>query len=454
MKPLHHDAKSSIWRELVPTLRLAVPIIASQLLQNALSVLDIVMVGRVSVDAVAACAFACNIFVLPLLFGFGFLGAIPVLVANAHGRGSHAETRAVLVRGTFFSLGLAILATLAVIVISANLGLFRQPAIVTEQARPFLILLGWSILPVFIGQSIKQYCEALHAAWPPMLILCLGLPVNAALNYVFIYGHFGWPALGLVGAGWATLITRTFMLILLALYVWLFLWKTSAASEEQTSAASSENIYAEMLRIGLPAGLQVLLEVGFFTAASIMMGWISDRALAAHQIAISVASTTFMVPLGLAIAISIRVSHSYGQGHLHQTRSIARAGLIFSVIFMAAASLLICLFPAQIAKFFVRDAEVVHIATQILLIAGAFQICDGLQTVSMGGLRGIKDVTIPTVLILCGYWLLCLPLSYYLAFTLGYGAIGVWLGILAGLILISAALLWRLETMMRRLVGP
>lgn len=442
--------RTNFWTETRATCLLALPIIFGQLLQNGLSVIDTVMVGRVSVEAVAAASLATALFVVPLVFGFGVMGPFSVFVARANARGETSEIVHHLRRGLVMSVSIGVALAILITALSGHLNLLHQPSTVLVQARSFLLLLTWSIVPMYLFQILKQYCEALHTAWPPMLILTAGALINIALNWVFIFGHLGAPALGLIGAGWATLITRTVMLAALVLVVRQIHFQSAALRNAFFRGAFQWQGYRDLLGLGLPAGFQVILEVGAFTFAAIMMGWVSEAALAAHQVAISVASTVFMVPLGLSMAVAIRVSHAIGSDDPRRARACVRGSLLLTLGFMCLTAITICTFAHGLAALFIRDPEVIILAAQVLLIAGFFQIFDGTQAICIGALRGLHDVKLPTFLSFCAYWLIGLPVSYLLAFHFQLGAVGIWLGLLVGLALISGLLLARLKVILRR----
>jgi MATE family multidrug resistance protein len=436
---------ASFWAETRTTSLLALPIIVGQVLQNALGVIDTLMVGRVSVEAVAGASLATAIFMMPLIFGFGVMAPFSVFVSRAFARGESAEAvhhlRRGLAMGFMLSVGLALIISAS----SADLNLLHQPAAVVAQARPFLLLLAWSIVPMYLFQTLRQYCEALHTPSLPMLILCLGVLANITLNWIFIFGHLGFPALGLIGAGWATLLTRTIMFLSLATVVWQTHLRDPKLRRELRHGRFHGAAYKALLGLGLPAGFQVILEVGAFSFAAIMMGWISETALAAQQVALSVASTVFMIPLGLSMAAAIRVSHAIGSNDLARARACSRGSLLLTWIFMGLTAIITCTFTRGLAALFVRDTGVIFVASHVLFIAGLFQIFDGTQIVCVGILRGLNDVKYPTVLSLIGYWIIGLPISYLLAFTFRAGAVGVWIGLLIGLAVEAVLLILRLQ---------
>jgi MATE family multidrug resistance protein len=347
-------------------------------------------------------------------------------------------------RGLLLSLVLAVGLALSITALSGYLNLLDQPPGVLIQARAFLLLLTWSIVPMYLFQMLKQYCEALHTAWPPMVILTFGMFINIALNWVFIYGHLGAPALGLVGAGWATLITRTIMMLALAVAVARIHFRTPELRQALFHGSFRWQGYKDLLRTGVPAGFQITLEVGTFTVAAVMMGWISDQALAAHQIAISIAATLYMVSLGLSMAVAIRVGHAVGADDMPRARLAARSSVLMTTIFMSLCAILFLTCAHGLTSLFIRDQAVVLLATRLLFIAALFQIFDGLQVTCVGALRGLHDIAVPTVINFCGYWIVGLSTAYFLGFHWHQGATGIWWGLLIGMGLVASLLLLRL----------
>jgi len=441
---------TTLGQEILATARLALPIIFGQLLQNSLGVIDTIMVGHVSVGAVAAASLATALFVVPLVFGFGVMGPFSVFVAQAAARGKAGETVDHLRRGLALSAVLGIALALLITALSGFLHLLHQPPALLAQTKSFLLLLTWSIVPMYLFQILKQYGEALHAAWPPMIILTVGVFLNIALNWVFIFGHFGAPALGLIGAGWATLITRTVTFAALAVVIYRVHLRPPDLKHALFHGSFQWQGYKTLLGLGLPAGCQVLLETIAFTFAAIMMGWISDAALAAHQVALSVASTTFMVPLGLSMAVAIRVSHAIASHDPRRARLCARGSLMMSLSFMGTMAVVICTCAHALAALFIRDPAVMLLATRVLFVAGLFQVFDGTQIVCAGALRGLHDIKIPTLINFSGYWLIGLPVSYLLAFHWHVGAVGVWIGLLVGMLLVSIFFFLRLRSMLNK----
>jgi MATE family multidrug resistance protein len=437
---------AGFWIETRATGLLALPIIFGQVLQNSLSVIDTLMVGHFSVDAVAAASLATALFVAPLIFGFGLMNPFSVLVSAANARGETVETVHHLRRGLTVSIILGLSMALLIILLTGFLPLLHQPPAVVHQAKLFLLLLTCSLVPMYLFQTLKQYCEALHTAWLPMAILAGGVCLNIVLNWIFIFGHLGVPALGLMGAGCSTLISRTVMLAILGYVIARVHFRSPALRHALFHGSFRWQGYGDFLAMGLPAGFQVILEVGAFSFAAIMMGWISEAALAAQQVTISIAGTLFMIPLGLSLAVAIRVSHAMGSHDLRRARSCVRGSLLMTLAFMSLTAFIVCTCAHTLVTFFIQDPKVIFLAAKILFIAGLFQIFDGTQIVCVGALRGLHDIRFPTLLNFCGYWLIALPVSYFLAFDLQLGAVGIWFGLLVGLGIVSVVLLLRLKS--------
>lgn len=435
---------SPFLKELRLTLTLAIPIMAGQLSQMLMGVLDSVMVGRVGATSLAASGFAGNILSIPVVFGMGLLTCISVRAAQSHGANDARESGEVLRHGLALGAIVGAILTGLIWVLSHYLDRFGQNAQVVALAGPFMLLMGASLVPALLSLGLKQWCEAMGRPWPPTLLLLAAVPLNALINWVLIYGNWGFEAQGLNGAAWGTLIARVVSLLAIAIYVLRdaevrrFLPSRWLARLETAQLGS-------LLRIGFPASLQILVEVGAFSAGAIMVGWIGKDALAAHQIALSCASTTFMLPLGLSIATSIRIGQALGRGEGARVRLIGNASLWGSLVLMLGSAALFLAFRHGIAALFVKPEEqtVAILAAQLLVVAALFQLFDGLQVVAAGALRGISDATTPMLLAFVAYWVVGLPLGYFAAFKLGWGAVGIWSGLAMALACAAGLLVWR-----------
>lgn len=422
----------TFWQEGRTTLRLAVPLVFGQLAQMLMGVVDTVMIGRVGTVELAAAAFANSLLMVPLVFGVGLLSSVAMQTAQAGGAGDTETGRSTLQNGVGLALALGVLTALGFALLLPALSWFGQPAAVTAATPVYLITCAVSLAPALLGMALKNQADALNSPWPPLWIMLGGVGLNAVLNWLWIYGHAGFPAWGLEGAGYATLTSRA--VTTAALLGWML------GSEQLQDwmpdrwwSGGSRAGLIGLLRLGLPAGLHLLAEVSIFMVAALMVGSLGVVPMAAHQITITCASVTFMVPLGIAMAVTVRVGELTGAGEFNRRRSVLMGG--WSLGWLAALASMVVFFSLgrEVAWLFVRDAAVVELAVPLLIVAGFFQLGDATQVISAGALRGVHDVKIPALLA-CGiYWGVALPLSWLLAFPFDLGAQGVWAGLAAGL---------------------
>jgi multidrug resistance protein, MATE family len=416
--------------ELAKTLALACPIIAGQVGQMLMGLVDTLMVGHVGTSSLAAAAFANSLMSVAFVFGIGVLTSVGVLVSRAHGAGMVQHKRVILRSSIWLSAMVGVTLATALTLAQPCLSVFRQPEAVLAQAKPFIAILSWSLVPALIFISSKTFCEALSRPLVPAQIMYLGVALNVFLNWVLIFGNLGAPALGLVGAGWATFISR---IVTMAGTLLFCLRVTGSGFSVLLPGLLHSPTLRSLLRLGLPVGLQYLCEVGAFAFAAILMGWIGTAALAAHQIAISCAATTFMFPLGIAQAVGLRIGQAVGAGSDELVRMIGFGGLFLSGLTMLFFALVYAMLGHSIASTFSSDSAVVGLTSNLLLIAGLFQIADGVQVTAMGGLRGLADVRAPMILAFIYYWLCAIPIGYIAAFGFGAGAVGIWGGLATGL---------------------
>lgn len=419
-------------REIRPTLALALPIIVGQVSQMLMGVTDSVMIGRAGTLPLAASSFGGNVFGVFYVLGIGLMLPVAILASRARGAGQPAESAEYLRHGLALALGFGVLETLTMVGLSTQLGRFGQPPEVLALVTPFFLLIAASLVPVFVYLVLRQFAEAMGRPWVPMVVMLAGVGLNAALNWVFIYGHLGVPALGLTGAGLSTLLSRT----LGAGVIFVLLRRDPAmraAWPQRWFGGYSRERFREMLHIGLPAAGMLLFESSAFAYSTIMIGWLGAVPLAAHQIGLTCASLTFMVPLGLSMATGMRLSRAVGAGELARRRPIGFSALGVGALLMAAFGLVFFMGGRAIATWFVHDAAVIALAAQLLVVAALFQLFDGAQAIGAASLRGITDVKVPAAITFAAYWLVALPLGYFLGVRSGYGAVGVWTGIAAGL---------------------
>jgi len=388
----------------------------------------------------AAAAFTHGIFGLAYIVGIGLLLPVGVFTARDHGAGDDAGCAAWLTHGRALALAAGILAFGVLAGIATQLQHFGQPAEVVAVMRPFFLLNSLSLIPVLYFQVQRQYLDALGRPWVGTSIMLADVALNALLNWIFIWGHLGAPALGLTGSGVATLIARTVAVSTIAF--WL-------RRERGAAGGLARARFRAMLAMGVPAAGSLLFESGAFAAAMLMMGWLGATALAAHQIALSCAAFTFMFPLGLSMATSIRISKALGEGRREALRPIGFGSLGLTIVIMVTFATCFALAGRPLARAFTPDTAVVALAVQLLVVAAIFQLFDGGQVVSAGMLRGLTDVKVPTGITFIAYWVVALPAGYLLAFRTSLGPIGVWSGLALGLSCAAALLAYRFHRLTR-----
>jgi MATE family multidrug resistance protein len=421
-------------------IHLATPVVIGQLGHIMVSVADTAMVGQVGVIPLAGATFAGTIYHIMLLFGIGVSYAITPLVA-ASKPNDHSKHRHFLQNAFVMNLALGVLFYLIMIAFYPLLPYFGQEVEVVEVAGPFLMIVGSSIIPLMIFQTFRQYAEGLSNTFLPMIVSVIANLVNVGLNYVFIFGKLGVPALGLNGAGYATLISR----VLMAGAMWVIIGNVGITIKISWSTIR------EMFRIGFPSGLQYAFEVGAFAVSTIMMGWIGAEAIAAHQIALNISAISYMAATGIAAASTIRVGNQLGAQDKSNLRLAGVTGMGLVIAFMSFTAIVFILFRFQLVALYINEGEVRALAASLLLVAAGFQISDGLQAVGLGMLRGLTDVKVPTIVTFVAYWLIAIPLGYALAFPLGLGSHGIWIALLTGLSVAATLHLIRFFSKVKRL---
>lgn len=436
------------------TVRLAVPIIVGQVGQHVLHLIDAIMIGQVGRVPLAASAFAGGLVALMMMVAIGLLSSISVLVARADGRADEDGCRDLFRHGVGLALAIGVLLGVVASVGVYGLRWLGQPPEVELESRAYFVILGWSAVPGLVFLAIKQYCEGRSRPTPPMAVMLATVVLNVFFNWILIFGKFGAPALGLAGAGWATLLARAIGCLVLLFHV--------VRSPEMTGGRGPVwwgrldwPTLARLFRVGFPISMQLLFEAGVFTAGALLMGWLGTVQLAAHQIALSCIALIFMVPLGISVAVGVRVGAAVGEGDARRVRVIGHSAIGTALIFMSLSALFLWTAGEVVAAVFVDDvvaeAPVVRLAGTLLAIASLFQLVDGVQVVAIGALRGLLDVKVPTVFTFVAYWLVGLPLAYVGAFILGFDAVGVWSGLAAGLAVSAVCLAVRFEVLARRL---
>jgi len=418
--------------EIKKTLFLSLPIVVSQLGQMLMSVVDNIMVGNVGTEALAAASIANAIFTLIMVVGFGLTMAVTPLTAIAYGAGKDEECGIILRQGILVNLFFGFLLCGVTFLFSECIQYLNQPDEIVGPASIYMKVLGVSMLPLMLFQSYRQFAEGVSFLKPAMIIMLLANIINIFTNWIFIYGNLGVTPLGLTGAGIATISSRTFMAVTLMIVI-----IKSPKMKRFDPTLNYRKIDFPMIRrllaIGIPAGFQYFFEVSAFAASSIMIGWMGTVALAAHQIALNLASVSFMVAMGISSAGTIRVSNAVGRKDIHGTRIAGFSATLLCAGFMALAGLIFILLRFFLPTLYISEKDVIDISATLLVIVAFFQISDGTQAVGLGILRGMTDMKIPTLITLAAYWLIGLPSGYFMAFKLDMGIYGVWYGLLISL---------------------
>jgi MATE family multidrug resistance protein len=436
-------------QEFRPMFSLAAPVVVAELGWITMGMVDTLMVGRISPEAIGAVGVGSSLFFAAGVFAMGLLLGLDTLVAQAFGARRLDECHVWLLHGVALALALTPPVMAALWLLTAALGRWGLHPDVYVLTKPYLSILTWSVLPLLLYAAFRRYLQGMGIVRPVMIALVLANVMNAITNWILIFGKFGAPALGVRGAAWATVASRVVMAgVLLAVIVYR---ERSAGPAHRIGDAAEAALFHTPLRIemprarrlfafGFPAAMQMTLEVGVFAAATALAARLAPAALAAHQIALHFAGFTFMIPLGIASAGAVRVGHAVGRLDPAGVRRSGWTALLFGTVFMLGAAAAFVAFPRALIGAFTSDEGVLTIGAGLLLVAAVFQLFDGLQGVATGVLRGLGDTRSPMLWNLAGHWFIGLPLGYLLAFVMGYGVIGLWWGLSSGLIICGVAL--------------
>lgn len=426
------------------TVNLAYPVMLSQMGHVLVGIVDSIMVGQIGKEPLAASAFANNVLGIFLMFGIGLSYGITPLVAQADGQGEDKMIVRVLRHGILLCAiagGTLFLLLLGLAQLMPYMG---QPADVVLMGKPYFLIIAGSLVPLMLFQGFRQFAEGKSITKPTMFITIIANVINIIFNYLLIYGKLGFPEMGLNGAGWATFISRVVMAVGLGWFVWNYGKLKKYRAGFQLLKAKAD-LFKPMLKIGVPSGIQFVFEVGAFAMAAIMMGWLGTVPLAAHQIAISLVSLSYVMASGISAAATVRVGNQIGLKDAINLQRVGHTSFIIVLIFMACCSGLYIIFSNYLPSLYVKEEEVICIASSLIIIAGCFQLSDGVQVVGLGSLRGMSDVKVPTYITLAAYWGLAIPVSYLLGFTFELGPNGIWYGLSIGLTVAAIALYLRFQ---------
>ena len=441
-------------------LKLAYPVIIGLLGHTLVQLVDNVMVGQLGTAELAAISLGNSFVFIAMSLGIGFSTAITPLVAEADASDQSESIKSAFTNGLVWCVFLGLVLALLVYQSKSILFYMGQPAEVVELAFPYLKWVSISLFPLIVFQALKQLTDGLSMTRIPMYATLFANVINVLINYVLIFGVWGFPKMGVVGAGLGTLISRFVMLFLM----WYFLKrleKTKAYLSGLKLFILEHSMIKKIISLGLPSALQMFFEVGIFTAAIWLSGTLGKNAQAANQIALNLSSMTFMIATGLSVTAMIRVGNQKGLKRPIELRRIAKSifimGLILAILFAA----IFLVFHQTLPTFyldlndmehFMDNQNVVQIAANLLIIAALFQISDSTQVVFLGALRGLQDVKIPTLITFVAYWIVGFPISYFLGASTRYGSIGIWIGLLAGLTASSIFLYIRFDYLSKQLI--
>jgi len=432
--------------EVSPMLRIAAPIVLGELGWVTMNVVDIIMVGHLpdSATAIAAVGFGSNLYIAVTIFGIGLLLGLDTLVAQSFGRNDVDDCHHTLLSGLYF--------TLAFTPVLVAVIWFGWPLIANSGYDPILIhvtweylkALLWSTAPLFLFIALRRYLQAMNIVTPVMFALMSANVMNAFGNWVFVYGHLGVRAMGAPGSGWSTCVSRIYMCI--------FLFVVAVRADHEHGIRMVQSFahrgfmpdvarIIKIARLGLPAALQLTLEVGVFVAATTLIAKLGAVQLAGNQVALVTVTTTYMVPLGVSSAAAVRVGQAFGRHDLAAARRAGWMAITLGTCFMFCSAIVLWTIPQWIARIFTPDAETIAASIPLLAVAAVFQIFDGIQVVSTGALRGIGDTHSAMFASLGAYWVIGLPVGSWLCFSRGMGATGLWVGLCIGLIIVGSGLL-------------
>ena len=424
------------------------------------SFVDNIMVGQIGTAELAAVSLGNSFMFIAMSIGIGFSTAITPLIAEADSSDNLKQARSSYKNGLFLCTVLGIVLFLGIYFSKSVMYLMKQPEEVVELAIPYLDLVAFSLIPMIIFQAIKQFSDGMSMTKYPMYATLLSNIINIILNYLLIFGKFGFPEMGIVGAAYGTLVSR----IVMVLYLWILLRynkRSKRIVRDIKFFVLDFLMIKKIINLGSLSAMQMFFEVAIFTAAIWLSGLLGKNPQAANQIALNLSSMAFMVAMGLSVASMIRVGNQKGLKNYKELRRIAFSLFLLGVLLAIFFALLFFIFHKSLPSIYVNlndttnyadNMEVISIASKLLIAAAFFQISDSIQVVVLGALRGLQDVKIPTILTFISYWVVGFPISYFLGKEEMYGSFGIWLGLLAGLTTASILLFIRFNSLTLKLI--
>ncbi len=448
-------------KEFQYNLKLAAPVMMGMIGHTLVALVDNIMVGQLGTAELAAVSLGNSFMFIAMSLGIGFSTAITPLVAEADGENNFESGKSSFKHGLFLCTTLGILLFLIILLAKPLMYFMQQPVEVVELAMPYLDLVAFSLIPLIIFQAFKQFSDGLSMTKYPMYATLIANVVNVILNYLLIFGKFGFPQMGIVGAAVGTLASRFVMVI----FLWILLKKNNKSTAYVTKIklfVLENKMLKKIIALGFPSALQMFFEVAIFTAAIWLSGILGKNPQAANQIALNLSSMTFMVAMGLSVAAMVRVGNQKGLQKFKDLRRIAQSIFLLSFLIATVFALIFILCNQLLPKIYldvddvenlVDNSEVISIAAKLLIIAALFQVSDAVQVTVLGALRGLQDVKIPTLITFFAYWIIGFPISYYLGLYTEYKSSGIWIGLLAGLTASALLLYLRFNKLTKELIN-
>jgi MATE family multidrug resistance protein len=432
-------------------LKLATPIMMGSLGHLLVGLMDDIMVGRLGPVELAATSLGNSLVFIALSIGIGFSFAITPLIAESDGENNKKKGRSIFQHGIILMTIIGIVMYLLLLILEPILFHLDQPKEVVKLAVPYFEIVAVSMIPLMIFQGLKQFADGLSQTKYSMYATILTNVVNISLNFALIYGFWIFPRLELVGAAIGTLVSRIVMVV----FLYLVLKNKEKFAPYMHILKFSEikrKVFSKIIKLGFPTALQMLFEVGLFVSSVLLAGTFGALSQAANQIALKLSSTTFMVAVGLGVAATVRVGNQKGLRNFRELRRIAFSNFILVVFIMFTFSIGFMLLKNELPWIFTENLEVIKISSGLLVIAGFFQLSDGLQAVILGGLRGLQDVNIPSFITFIAYWIIGFPICYYLGRVINLGTFGIWIGLLVALTSSALMLFFRFNYLSNKLI--
>jgi MATE family multidrug resistance protein len=439
-------------KEFRTNLKLALPVMTGSIGHLLVGLVDDIMVGSLGPIKLAATSLGNSLIFIAISIGIGFSFAITPLISESDGENNPKKGRLLFQHSMILMTILAFILVVFLFLLKPILHYLHQPPEVVKLAIPYFEIVAISMFPMIIFQGLKQFTDGLSQTQYAMQATLITNVVNVALNFMLIYGFWIFPKMGIVGAAIGTLVSRIVMVIFM-----LYIIKNKKRFKPYLVLLKREEIqkkiFKKIINLGLPSALQMLFEVGVFTASILLAGVIGAYPQAANQIAIKMSATTFMISIGVGVATTIRVGNQKGLKHYKDLRRIAISNMVLIVLIMSVFTILFIIFKNILPLMFTQSEEVIQIAATLLIIAGVFQVSDGLQAIVLAALRGLQDVIIPTYITFVAYWVIGFPISYYLGLHTNLKTTGIWIGLLISLSLSALMLFLRFQYLSRKLIA-